>query len=68
MVRKQVQEHLAEELLNWRAEKQIHKGTYLEWVTKLELEVSRLCTELTEARHNIQHNGLEKQDTLAINA
>ncbi|ODM14735.1 hypothetical protein SI65_09924 [Aspergillus cristatus] len=68
MVREQVQEHLAEELSNWRAEKQIHEGIYLEWITKLELEVSKLRTELTEARHNIQHNGPEKQDTPAINA
>ena len=68
MVREQVQEHLAEELSNWRAEKQIHEGIYLERITKLELEVSRLRTELTEARHNIQRNGPEKQDTPAINA
>ena len=52
--------------MNWRAEKQIHKGIYLEQITKLELEVSRLHTELTEAQHNIQCNGLEKKDTLAM--
>ena len=68
IVREQVQEQLAEELSNWRAEKQIHEGIYLERITKLELDVSRLRTELTEARHNIQRNGPEEQDTPAINA
>ena len=54
MVREQVQTHLAEELSNWRAEQQIHEGVYLERITKLELEVSQLRTELTEAQHTIQ--------------
>ncbi|ODM14582.1 hypothetical protein SI65_09927 [Aspergillus cristatus] len=42
MVLEQVQAHLAEELSNWRAEQQIQEGLYLEWITKLELEVSKL--------------------------
>ncbi|ODM21089.1 hypothetical protein SI65_04142 [Aspergillus cristatus] len=46
MVREQVQEHLAEELSNWKAEQQVHEGIYLERITNLELEVSKLRTEL----------------------
>ncbi|ODM23177.1 hypothetical protein SI65_00766 [Aspergillus cristatus] len=67
MVQEQVQEaHLAEELSNWRAEQQIHEGIYLEQITKLELEVSKLRTELTEARRTIQHPGPVRQNTPAI--
>ncbi|ODM20120.1 hypothetical protein SI65_05107 [Aspergillus cristatus] len=54
MVLEQAQAHLAEELSNWRAEQQIHEGIYIERITKLELEVSKLHTELTEAQHTIQ--------------
>ncbi|ODM15200.1 hypothetical protein SI65_09439 [Aspergillus cristatus] len=54
IVQEQVQAHLAEELSNWRAEQQAHEGLYLEQISKLELEVSKLRTELTEAQHAIQ--------------
>lgn len=54
MVQEQAQAQLAEELSNWKAEQQIHEGIYIERITKLELEVSKLHTELTDARHNIQ--------------
>ncbi|BCR87741.1 uncharacterized protein ACHE_40305A [Aspergillus chevalieri] len=63
MVQEQVQAHLAEELSNWRAEQQVHEGLYLERVTKLELEVSKLRTELTEAQNTIQRIKPMKQDT-----
>ncbi|BCR90158.1 uncharacterized protein ACHE_60044A [Aspergillus chevalieri] len=63
MVQEQVQAHLAEELSNWRAEQQVHEGLYLERVTKLELEVSKLLTELTEAQNTIQRIKPMKQDT-----
>ena len=49
MVQEQVQAHLAEELSSWKAEQQFHEGIYLEGITNLELEVSKLHTELTEA-------------------
>lgn len=68
MVQEQVQAHLAEELSNWRAEQQVHEGIYIERITKLELEVSKLRTELTDARHTIQRIGLVRQDTPAISA
>ncbi|EYE90001.1 uncharacterized protein EURHEDRAFT_382361 [Aspergillus ruber CBS 135680] len=54
MVQEQVQAHLAEELSNWRAEQQIHEEIYLERITKLEQEVSKLRTELTEAQRTVQ--------------
>lgn len=63
MVQEQVRAHLAEELSNWRAEQQVHEGLYLERVTKLELEVSKLRTELTEAQNTIQRIKPMKQDT-----
>jgi hypothetical protein len=70
MVQEQVQAHLAEELSNWRAEQQIHVGIYLERITKLEHEVSKLRTELTEAQHTVQctihQPGLMRQNTPAI--
>ena len=66
MVQEQVQAHLAEELSNWRAEQQIHVGIYLERITKLEHEVSKLRTELTEAQHTAQCTGLMRQNTPAI--
>lgn len=68
MVRKQVQAHLAEELSNWRAEQQIHEEIYLERITNLEQEVSKLRTELMEAQHTIQRIGPVKQDTPTTNA
>ncbi|ODM15187.1 hypothetical protein SI65_09426 [Aspergillus cristatus] len=68
MVLEHIQAHLAEELSNWRAEQQIHEGIYIERTTKLELEVSKLCTELTEAQHIIQRIGPVRQDTPATNA
>ncbi|ODM14314.1 hypothetical protein SI65_10238 [Aspergillus cristatus] len=68
MVLEQVQAHLAEELSNWRAEQQIYEGIYIEQITKLELEVSKLRTELTEAQHTIQRIRPVRQDTPAINA
>ncbi|BCR86188.1 uncharacterized protein ACHE_30175S [Aspergillus chevalieri] len=68
MVQEQVQAHLAEELSNWKAEQQIHEGIYLERITKLELEVSKLHTELAEAQHTIQQIGPMKQDTPTTNA
>ena len=70
MVQEQVQAHLAEELSNWRAEQQIHVGIYLERITKLEHEVSKLRTELAEAQHTIQRTihqpGPMRQNTPAI--
>ncbi|ODM16205.1 hypothetical protein SI65_08204 [Aspergillus cristatus] len=66
MVQEQVQAHLAEELSNWRAEQQIHEGIYLERITNLEQEVSKLRTELTEARCTIQQPGPVRQNTPAI--
>jgi len=66
MVQEQVQAHLAEELSNWRAEQQTHEGIYLERITNLEQEVSKLRTELTEARHTIQQPAPGRQDTPAI--
>ncbi|ODM14510.1 hypothetical protein SI65_10132 [Aspergillus cristatus] len=66
MVQEQVQAHLAEELSNWRAEQQTHEGIYLERITNLEQEVSKLCTELTEARHTIQQPAPVRQNTPAI--
>ncbi|ODM22021.1 hypothetical protein SI65_02865 [Aspergillus cristatus] len=63
MIREQVQTHLAEELSNWRAEQQIHEGIYLERITNIEQEVSKLCTELTEARHTIQQPRPVRQHT-----
>lgn len=68
MIQEQVQAHLAEELSNWRAERQIHKGIYIEQITKPELEVSKLRTELTNARHTTQQIGPVRQDTPAISA
>ena len=53
-VLEQVQAHMAEELSNWKAEQQLHEGIYLERITNLELEVSKLRTELMEAQHTIQ--------------
>ncbi|OJJ82034.1 uncharacterized protein ASPGLDRAFT_37351 [Aspergillus glaucus CBS 516.65] len=66
MVQEQVQAHLAEELSNWRAEQQVHEGMYMERITKLELEVSKLRTELTEARRTIQQPEPVRQNTPAI--
>ena len=63
MVQEHVQGHLAEELSNWRAEEQVHEGTYLESITKLEHEVSKHCTELTEARRTIQQPGPVRHNT-----
>ncbi|ODM20127.1 hypothetical protein SI65_05114 [Aspergillus cristatus] len=57
---------MAEELSNWRAEQQTHEGIYLERITNLEQEVSKLCTELTEARHTIQQPAPVRQNTPAI--
>src|SRR5699024_5227109 len=68
MVLGQVQTHLAEELSNWRAEQQIHEGVYLDLITNLELEVSKLRTELTEAQHIIQRMGPVRQNTPANSA
>lgn len=68
MVLGQVQTHLAEELSNWRAEQQIHEGVYLDRITNLELEVSKLRTELTEAQHTIQRLGPVRQNTSATSA
>lgn len=48
MVQEQVQAHLAEELSNWRAEQQVYEEVYIESITNLEQEVSKLCTALTE--------------------
>lgn len=62
-VQEQVQAHLAEKLSNWRAEQQIQEGIYLERITNLEQEVSKLCTELTEARRIIQQPGPVRQNT-----
>ena len=59
---------MAEELSNWRAEQQLHEGIYLERITNLELEVSKLRTELMEAQHTIQRIGPVKQDTPTTNA
>ena len=66
MVQEQVQAHLAEELSNWRAEQQVHEGIYMERITKLELEVSKLRTELTEARRTIQQPEPVRQNTPVI--
>ncbi|ODM14627.1 hypothetical protein SI65_09972 [Aspergillus cristatus] len=70
MVREQVQAHLAEELSNWRAEQQIHEEIYLEWITNLEQEVSKLRTELIEAQHisqrTVHQPGPVRQNTPAI--
>lgn len=68
MVQEQVQAHLAEELSSWKAEQQFHEGIYLERITNLELEVSKLHTELTEAQHTTQRIGPMKQDTPTTNA
>ncbi|ODM15963.1 hypothetical protein SI65_08804 [Aspergillus cristatus] len=65
MVQEQIQAHLAEELSNWKAEQQVHEGIYVEWITNLELEVSKLCTELTEAQRTIQQPGPVRQNTPA---
>ena len=68
MVQEQAQAHLAEELSNWRAEQQIYEGIYLERIANLEQEVSKLRTELTEARRTIQQPEPVRQSTPAINA
>lgn len=44
------------------------KDIYIERITKLELEVSKLRTELTNARHTTQQIGPTRQDTPAISA
>ena len=61
------QAHMAEELSNWKAEQQLHEGIYLERITNLELEVSKLRTELMEAQHSIQQIEPVKQDTPTTN-
>lgn len=68
IVQEQAQAHLAEELSNWRAEQQIHEEIYLEWITNLEQEVSKLRTKLTEAQHTVQQPGPVRQNTLETNA
>lgn len=68
MVQEQVQAHLAEELSNWRAEQQIHEEIYLERITNLEQEVSKLHTKLTEAQHTVQQPGPVRQNTPETNA
>lgn len=68
VVLEQVQAHMAEELSNWKAEQQLHEGAYIERITNLELEVSKLRTELMEAQHTIQRIGPVKQDTPTTNA
>ena len=68
VVLEQVQAHMAEELSNWKAEQQLHEGIYLERITNLELEVSKLRTELMEAQHSIQRIEPVKQDTPTTNA
>ncbi|ODM23014.1 hypothetical protein SI65_00603 [Aspergillus cristatus] len=68
MVQEQIQAHLTEELSNWRAEQQVQEGFYLERILKLELEVSRLRMELTEAQNAIQRTRPMKQGTPTTNA
>ncbi|ODM16151.1 hypothetical protein SI65_08585 [Aspergillus cristatus] len=66
MIQEQVQAHLAEELSNWEAKQQTHEGLYLERITNLEQEVSKLRTELTEAQRTTRQPRSVKQDTPAI--
>lgn len=66
VVQEQIQAHLAEELSNWRAERQVCEGIYMERITKLELEVSKLRTELTEAKYTTQQCEPVRQNTLAV--
>jgi hypothetical protein len=52
----QLRTQLAEELNSWKAEQQAREGLYMERIAKLETEVSRLRTELTEAKQVIQRS------------
>ncbi|KAI9035227.1 uncharacterized protein KD926_004259 [Aspergillus affinis] len=62
----QLQTQLAKEISDWKAEQQIHDGLYQERITGLELEVSKLRTELTDAKRTIQQLESQRQNTPVI--
>lgn len=62
----QLRAQLAEEIYSWKAEQQAREGLYMEQIVRLEMEVGKLCMELTIAQQDSQQYKSTDKPTLAM--